>query len=104
VDVALAGDSAWVADAEDGVVRRVDLATGRPGAAIRVGGSPIAVAADARAVYVLCRGDRTLVRLDPHSGAVRERSSLPVVPAAVALDAAYVWVAGGQSDVIRVAR
>jgi streptogramin lyase len=104
VDVALAGDDAWVADAAGRVVRKVDLTTGRPEAAIRVGGSPIAIAADARGVYVVCRDNRTLVRLDPLSGAVRERSSLPFAPAAVALDAAHVWIAAGQGDVIRVAR
>ena len=49
----------------------VTLSSGRAGAPIRVGRSPVAVAADARGVYVVCRGDRTLVRLDPNSGAVR---------------------------------
>jgi DNA-binding beta-propeller fold protein YncE len=93
-----------VADAAAGTVRRVDLATGVPDAPIPVGRAPVAIAADATAVYVLCRGDRTLVRIDPVSGKVRERLKLEDAPAALALDPRHVWIAAGQNEVIRVER
>jgi DNA-binding beta-propeller fold protein YncE len=103
VDVALAGGEAWVADAASGAIERVDLATGRV-QRFGLGHSPVAIAADARDVYVLCQDDRTLVRVDPRSGSVRERLTLPDAPAAIALDPAHVWIAAGNRDVIRVDR
>ena len=105
VDVAIAGNSAWVADAAAGTVRRVDLA-GRvpPGPPIHVGHAPVAIAADTRAVYVLCRDDRTLVRIDPASGKVHEQLALRGQPAALALTPAHVWIAAGADEVIRVDR
>jgi DNA-binding beta-propeller fold protein YncE len=104
VDVAIAGNSAWVTDPAAGTVRRVDLAGGVPGPPIRVGRAPVAIAADTRAVYVLCRGDRTLVRIDPASGKVREQVELRAQPAALALGPDHVWIAAGANEVIRVDR
>jgi DNA-binding beta-propeller fold protein YncE len=103
VDVALDGDTAWVADANAGTVRAVDLRSGSADAPVDVGRGPVAIAADARGVYVLCRGDRTLVHLDP-DGRVRDRIALQGSPSALALDARHVWVAAGTNDVIRVDR
>ena len=64
----------------------------------------MAVAADARGLYVLCRGDRTLVRMDPAGGAVRSRVRLADAPTALALDPRHVWIAAGDHEVIRVDR
>jgi hypothetical protein len=70
---------------------------------VHVGGSPVAIAADAAGVYVLCRGDRTLVRLDT-IGNVRSQVRLAHAPTALALDPRYVWIAAGTNEVIRVDR
>jgi DNA-binding beta-propeller fold protein YncE len=102
VDVAITGGTAWVADL-GGTVRGVTLADGRAGPAVTVGRAPVAVAADSRDVYVLCRADRTLVRLSP-SGDVRSRVPLEHVPTALALDPRHVWIAAGTNELIRVDR
>jgi streptogramin lyase len=80
------------------------MATGRVVSSFVVGRSPIAIAADTRDVYVICRDDRSLVRVDPRSGRVRRRMPLPGEPSAIALDPAHVWIAAGNGDVIRVDR
>jgi DNA-binding beta-propeller fold protein YncE len=104
--VAVSDGSAWVADASGGTVARVDLVTGeRRGASIAVGGQPIAVAADGDDVYVLCRRDRMLVHVDGATGEVRSRRATGGDPAALALDAAYIWVAdSGEDRVLRFER
>lgn len=104
IDVALAGDRAWIVDAGSGTVRSVDVISGRRGAAQRVCRIPVAIAADVAAVYVVCRGDRMLVRLDPRSGAVRSKAALPQAPTALALDSRHVWIAAEPSEVIHVDR
>ncbi|MDA0161741.1 hypothetical protein OM076_15820 [Solirubrobacter ginsenosidimutans] len=103
VDVALTGDVAWVADARAGTVRAVDLDSGSGDAPVDVGRGPIAIAADEQGVYVLTRGDRTLVHLGL-DGRVRDRLTLPSSPTALALDPRHVWIAAGTNDVIRVDR
>ena len=103
VDVALEDDVAWVADAGTDSVRAVALATGRAGAPIGVCREPVAIAADAGGVYVVCRGDRSLVRLD-FNGKVRSRLPLKQAPTALALDSRHVWIAAGTNEVIRVDR
>jgi DNA-binding beta-propeller fold protein YncE len=103
VDVALVGDHAWVADARAGTVRDVALHSGLVGRAVHVGRSPVAVAADAAAVYVLCRGDRTLVLVNA-SGSVQSRIRLDHAPTDLALDPKHVWIAAGTNEVIRVDR
>jgi DNA-binding beta-propeller fold protein YncE len=113
IAVALAGDAAWVADAGRGTVRRIALgSSGSRGKAalvagppVAVGREPVALAAGGRDVYVVCRGDRTLVRVDARSGAVSARVRLEAEPAAVALDLEHVWIAAaGRSVVMRVDR
>ncbi len=105
-DVAIAGESAWVADAARGRVVRVDLRMGRmDGRGIAVGRRPVALAAAGNDVYVLCTGDRTLVHLDGRRGAVSSRRRVGGDPAAVAVDSRYVWVAdAGDDTVTRFAR
>jgi hypothetical protein len=103
VDVALVGDRAWVADAGAGTVRSVLLSSGVAAEAVSVCRSPVAIAGDAAGVYVLCRGDRSLVRLDA-DGAVRSRVRLAHAPTALALDSRHVWIAAGSNEVIRVDR
>jgi len=106
VAAAVTGDVAWVADSDGGTVRRVDLLTGRPGGApIQVGRRPIAVAADGQDVFVLSRGDRTLVHADGDSGEVLSRRPVGPDPAALALARDHVWVAdSGNDTLMRFAR
>ena len=104
IDVALAGDRAWIVDAGSGTVRVVDVISGRRGRSERVCRVPVAVAADVAALYVLCRGDRMLVRLDPRTGAVRSKVALPQAPTALALDSRHIWIAAEPNEVIRVDR
>jgi streptogramin lyase len=103
-DVALSGDRAWVADMQAGTVRVVALHAGIPGRAVASGCPPVAIAADRRGVYALCRGERTLVELDPAGGVVRARRRLSHSPTALALDPRHVWIAAGEREVIRVDR
>jgi streptogramin lyase len=104
VDVALAGDRAWIVDGGAGTVRGVDVVSGRRHRPERVCRVPVAVVADVAALYVLCRGDRTLVRLDPRTGDVRSKVALPQTPTALALDMQHIWIAAGPNEVIRVDR
>ena len=94
VDVALAGDTAWVVDATGGRIVAVDLNRRVAKKSIRVGRRPIAVATAGDDVYVLAAGDRRLVRV--HDGEVRSRTPLDAPPTAIAADADHVWVAAGQ--------
>ena len=103
VAAAVDGDGAWVADAARGTVVPVDLRGGRVGAPVDVGRRPIAVAVDGDDVYVLCRGDRTLVHVE--GGEVRSRRPAGADPVALALDAAHAWVAdAGENAVLRYDR
>jgi streptogramin lyase len=78
--------------------------SGLAGPAIPVGRTPTAIAVDERGVYVICRGDRTLVQLDARTGAVRSRTPLAHSPTALALDPRHIWIAAGDHEVIRVDR
>lgn len=103
-DIALQGDRAWIADTRAGTVQAVALRSGITGPALAVGRSPVAIAADRGGIFVLCRGDRTLVELDAAGHAVRSRRRLDHSPTALALDSRHVWIAAGDHEVIRVDR
>jgi DNA-binding beta-propeller fold protein YncE len=84
---------------------RVDMATGRRGASYAVGSRPVAIAADAKLVCVVSRGEDAVECLDPRSGEVRLRRRVGRGPAAVAMDDDFVWVANADDDtVMRLAR
>jgi DNA-binding beta-propeller fold protein YncE len=102
-DIALSGDRAWIADMRAGTVRVVALRPRVPGPATALGCTPVAIAADRRGVYALCRDERTLVGLDA-AGTIRSRRRLPQSPTALALDSRHVWIAAGEHEVIRVDR
>ena len=70
VDVALAGDTAWVADAAGGRIVAVDSPPGAIGRTIDVGRRPVAIAAAGEDVYVVTAGE---------SGAGPRRSG-PIAP------------------------
>jgi DNA-binding beta-propeller fold protein YncE len=102
VPVAVAVDRgiAWVADAR-GTLVGVDVARGAAAPPVDVGARPVAVAADGEDVFVATRRELVHVR----GGEVRSRQLIGGEPAAVALDARYVWVADAGSDrVVRLER
>ena len=90
VDVALAGDTAWVADAAGG--RIVAVKDGAVTDSVAVGRRPVALATAGADVYVLTADELVRVR----DGRVRSRRS--VRAAALAVDAEHVWVASPSSD------
>ena len=104
--VAVSGDEAWVADAQQGYGHASRPRAGeRVGEPIDVGRRPVAVAADGDDVYVLSRGDRALVHVDGASGEVESRHPAGADPVALAIDRAHVWVAdGGEDTVLRFER
>jgi DNA-binding beta-propeller fold protein YncE len=96
VDVALAGDTAWVADAAGGRIVSVDLRARRVTGAVAVGRRPVALAVAGEDVYVVSAGDRTLLRV--RDGEVRSRRELDGEPGAIAVDDRYVWVTVPSDD------
>jgi YVTN family beta-propeller protein len=69
----------------NGVLVRVDPATGRVVARIAVGNNPSAVAADANEVWVANHADRTVWRIDARTDAITLRSSVPGAPVGLAI-------------------
>jgi YVTN family beta-propeller protein len=94
-------DSIWVAD-PDGVVVRIDPASGRTLGSVGVGNDPSAIAAGAGSVWVTNGTDGTVTRIDP---ATLVPTTIPVGhrPVAVAVNPAGAWVANaGDNAVVRV--
>ncbi len=92
VDVALAGDTAWVADATGG--RIVAVQGGAVTDSIAVGRRPVALATAGDDVYVVT--ERELVRV--RDGEVRSRRAVGAEAAALAVDAEHVWVSSPNTD------
>jgi DNA-binding beta-propeller fold protein YncE len=93
VDVALAGDTAWVADAANGDVVDVDLRSGRVIGDVAVGRRPVAVAPAGHDLYAL--SERGLLRI--RDGKVASTRAAGADPVALAVDDHYVWVASGNT-------
>jgi DNA-binding beta-propeller fold protein YncE len=92
----LAGESA---------VMRLDARTGKPrGAPVPVSGGPIAVAADARQVWVARRTQDAVTSLDAVTGRPLDERGTVRRPVAVTLTHDAVWVAGAQGDLERIPR
>ncbi len=93
--------SLWVVD-PDGVVSRIDPASGRKLGSVGVGNDPSAIAAGAGSVWVTNSSDGTVTRIDP---ATLVPTTIPVGhgPAAVAVNPAGAWIANaGDNTVVRV--
>jgi streptogramin lyase len=87
--LAIDGGTAWVACKEQARIIRVATADGRVVSSRALDGQPIAVRAGLGSVWVLDSGG-TLYRLDPRSGKIVHRLTLPVT-------AAYnIWTGGGS--------
>jgi len=101
VDVALDGDTAWVADAAGDRIAAVRGGAVR--SSVPVGDRPVALATAGEDVYVVTAGERRLLRV--RDGKVRSSRPLDGDPAAVAVDRAHVWVAlPSENHVLRFDR
>jgi streptogramin lyase len=109
---AVGAGAVWVPIGEPGALARIDVATTRVTTTIPLGRplrDPVGVAATGDAVWVTCcafeiAGRRTgkLIRVDPASGKVTARITLPEDPLAVAAVPGAVWVATEEGGAIRV--
>jgi hypothetical protein len=101
--LALQGSTAWVACKEQSRLVKVDLSTRKVVRSVALGGSPIAVAAGAGALWAV-DSSSTLYRISPSSAKVTARTSLPVSAAYnVWIGAGSLWVADDQGgQVVRV--
>lgn len=76
---------------------------GRAVPPVKIGGTPVAIAADDSGVWAVDNSGGFLVRLDPRrpQGA-KERIPIPGGPASVAIGEDGVWVASGSGSITRV--
>ena len=84
---------AWIANAGDNRVVRVDTDTNAVAGTTPVGEGPTAVAATPTAIWVANGGDGTVMRLDPKSGTVQRTIHLGGTPDSLATLGGQVWVA-----------
>ncbi len=100
--VAVGAGSIWVANPTGSIVR-VNPASGRVEARIRVPGHPQDVAAASDAVWITSEnGVDEVLRLDPRTNRIVARISLPATPLDVALGPGAVWV--GSRDRVPLVR
>ena len=91
--VAVNAAGAWVANAGDNTLVRVDIHTNAVTDTTPVGDGPAAVLATPTALWVANARDGTVMRLDPSSKNVSKTISLGGTPNALAAAGGKVWVA-----------
>ena len=90
--IALGAGSAWVTDATDDAVTRLDGSGSTVVQRIPVGGSPAGIAFGFGAVWVANSGGRTVSRIDPTTNAVVAEIPVGTAPTGIATDDRWVWV------------
>ncbi len=90
--IALGAASAWVTDAADNAVIRLDASGSTVIDQIPVGESPAGIAFGFDAVWVANSGDRTVSRIDPTTNGVVAVIPVGTAPAGIATDDRWVWV------------
>ena len=96
-DAVLVAGSLWIADFE-GRVSRLDPATRRVRGSVRVGGTPVSVAADGDAVWVMSNGSSPdasrshLIKLDGRSGKILARVPVNGYGGRVEAGAGGLWL------------
>ena len=95
--VAVNAAGAWIANAGDNALVRVDTETNAVAGPMPVGDGPAAVLATPTAVWVANSRDGTVMRLDPRSGRVKKTIRVGGTPDALAVAGGHVWVAVAQS-------
>jgi virginiamycin B lyase len=103
--VATTPGAVWVVDRGGPAVSRIDPATNRVVATIRIASmraccsDHMAIAAGGRAVWATVPAQRTVVRIDSVTNRVTARVRLPAEPCAfLAADDRTVWAAGGHCN------
>jgi YVTN family beta-propeller protein len=81
-----------VVNSGDGTVSRIDPASGKVSATIRVGRNPAAIAVGGGMVWVAEPSSRAVVRIDPATNRVTSRVTLDATPRDVAVEGSAVWV------------
>jgi hypothetical protein len=97
--VTVAAGAVWVGGWGTGMLVRVDPATNRVAARIRVGRpqeSPVAIAATARAVWVVDFGDAQVLRVDPATNRLVARIPVRGGAGGIGAGAGTVWVTSGE--------
>ena len=97
--VVAGGGSAWVANALDGTVSRIDRERDQI-VTIPVGGSPTAVAFGAGSLWVADGDARSVAQIDPGANAVVQRIEVGNAPRAVAVADGALWVASGVDGAV----
>ena len=105
--VAVGGDAIWAVSSngnKTGRLVRIDPRSDAiVGKAVATGRDPAAVAVGSGAVWVANRGDDSVWRVDPHTGAVRARIPVGDQPSALAVGNGGVWVVNsGDSTISRI--
>ncbi len=98
-DVAVTDDVAWVTDARSTSVNRVPL-SGAPALQVPVGAGSTGVVATGGAVWVALAATENLVRLEPDTGAVLSRPSLPAPGLALNVIGSSVWAGVPDADLV----
>jgi YVTN family beta-propeller protein len=91
-DIALDGETAWVTQALDDAVTRIDTTSGTVQDRIQVGRRPGGVTVGAGAVWVANSGDGTVSRVDPGRGRVTDTIDVGASPQDVLFADGRVWV------------
>jgi hypothetical protein len=109
--VAASGGRVWAIGSRAATVYRVDAASGKLGARVRLdttGGPtnqfPIAIAATAFGVWTLDGNGGAVTRLDPRTLGVAATTRLPIdrVPSDIAASARTAWVSNGDGSLARI--
>ncbi len=91
-DIALGAGAAWVTDALDDAVMRIDASTGTVRDRIPVGRRPTGVTVGAGAVWVANNGDGTVSRVDPRTAQVTDTIEIGASPQDILFADGRVWV------------
>ena len=98
-DVAVTGDAAWVTDSRGPSVTRLPL-SGGPAQQVPVGTGSTGVVAAGGAIWVALAATDNLIRLDPDTGAVLSRPSLPAPGLALNVIGPSVWAGVPDADLV----
>ena len=92
-------EAAWIANAGDGTVTRLDRKTGEELGTTKVGRDPRQLAFSQGFVWVTNNDDNTVTRLDPKTGRI-VGNAIPVgsKPIGIAAGAGSIWVANHGDD------
>lgn len=102
IELAAAGGALWVAFDASADVARVDPATGKVGASVRVGDGPSGFAASGTRVWAIAHRDGALVRADTRTRLAAQAASETVTPERIAYAGGSLWVTGRGKDLDRV--